>query len=105
MAAQLVTILALMRGTFARAGVWSRVAHFVVVPLAAGIAVAFLLRQVVNRTTVCADPHWRCVGALYLFAASIILAAVVAVSQAGPFGATCRRDLRSIVFRFAPAKA
>jgi len=105
MAAQLVTILALMRGTFERAGVWSRVAHFVVVPLGAGIAVALLLRQAVNGTAVCADPHWWSVGALYVLAASIILVAVVAVSQAGPFGATCRRDLRSIVFRFAPAKA
>ena len=105
MAAQLVIILALVRRTFARAGVWSRVAHFVVVPLAAGIAVALLLRQVVNGATVCANPHWWCVGALYLLVASIILVAVVAVSQTGPFGATCRHDLRSIVFRFAPAKA
>jgi O-antigen/teichoic acid export membrane protein len=105
MTAQLVTILALMRGTFGRTEIWPRIAHFAVVPLATGIAVALLLRHVVNEMSVCPDPHWWCVGALYPLAAVIILVTVVAVSQVGPFGAICRRDLRSIMLRFAPARA
>lgn len=105
MTAQLVTIVALMRGTFGRTEIWPRVMHFAVVPLATGIAVALLLRHLVNEMSVCPDPHWWCVGALYLLAAAIILATVVAVSQVGPFGATCRRDLWSIVLRFGPARA
>jgi O-antigen/teichoic acid export membrane protein len=105
MTAQLVTIIVLMRGTFGRTEIWSRVAHFAVVPLATGIAVALVLRHLVIEVSVCPNPRWWCVGALYVLAAAIILAAVVAVSQAGPFGAVCRRDLRSIMLRFAPARA
>ena len=105
MTAQLVTIVALMGETFGRTQIWPRVVHFSIVPLATGIVVALLLRHLVNEMNVCPDPRWWCVGTLYLLAAAIILAAVVAVSLAGPFGATCRRDLRSILLRFAPVRA
>jgi O-antigen/teichoic acid export membrane protein len=105
MSAQLITVVALMRGTFGGIQIWRRIAHFAVVPLLTGIAVALLLRHLVTEMAVCSDPHWWCVGALYGLAAAIILTAVVAVSQAGPFSATCRRDLRSIVLRFAFARA
>jgi len=105
MTAQLVTIVALMGETFGRTQIWPRVVHFSIVPLATGIVVALLLRHLVNEMNVCPDPRWWSVGTLYLLAAAIILAAVVAVSLAGPFGATCRRDLRSILLRFAPVRA
>jgi O-antigen/teichoic acid export membrane protein len=104
MTAQLVTIVCLMRETFDRADIWSRVAHFVIAPLVIGTVVALLSRYLVNEMSVCRNAHWWCAGAVYLLAVASIFWAVVAVSLIGPFGATCRRDLTSIMLRLALAK-
>ena len=50
--------------------------------------------------------NWLVVrGGLYLLAAGIIFVVAVAVSQVGPYGAACWRDLRVIAGRFLPLKA
>jgi O-antigen/teichoic acid export membrane protein len=105
MIAQIVTTALLLRRTFHHTGVWSRIAHFVVAPLLTGIATALLLRHLINEELFNYFPHWWYVGALYCLAAMIIFVVVVIVSQIGPHGTACRRDLRSIVHRFSPARA
>jgi O-antigen/teichoic acid export membrane protein len=103
MSAQIVTIAWLLRETFDRAQVWSRVSHLVAAPLLAGIVTALLLRHVVDPHLF-QQPHWWSVAVLYGLSAAIILVAVVAVSQIGPYGAACRQDIGSILHRFSPAR-
>jgi O-antigen/teichoic acid export membrane protein len=103
MLAQIITIAWLLRKTFDHAEVWSRVSHLVVVPLLAGIATALLLRRFVEPGWFHQFPHWWYVVILYGVSAWIIFAAVIAVSQIGPYGTVCRQDLGSIVRRFSSA--
>ena len=105
MIAQIVTTIILLRQSFSLAGMWSRVAHFVLLPLAMGIVTALVLRHSINDRLFDQAPHWWYVGGLYCLAAGIIFVVVVAVSRIGPHGAACWRDLRVIASRFLPARA
>jgi O-antigen/teichoic acid export membrane protein len=105
MMAQIATTIILLRQSFSLAGMWSRVAHFVLLPLATGIVTALVLRHSVNDGLSDQAPHWWYVGGLYCLAAGIIFVVVVAASRIGPHGAACWRDLRVIASRFLPVKA
>jgi O-antigen/teichoic acid export membrane protein len=104
MMAQIVTTMILLRQSFTIAGMWSRVAHFVLLPLGTGIVTALVLRLSINDGLPDQAPHWWYVGVLYCLAAGIIFVVVVAVSRVGPHGAACWRDLRVIASRFLPVK-
>ncbi|MGB8398670.1 polysaccharide biosynthesis C-terminal domain-containing protein, partial [Bradyrhizobium sp.] len=103
--AQMVTAVFLLRRSFSLDGMWSQVAHFVVLPLGAGIATALVLRVSVGDTMFDREPSWWYVGGLYGLAAGIIFVVVVAASGIGPHGTACWRDLRVIAKRLLPLKA
>ena len=104
MMAQIVTTIILLRQSFSLAGMWSRVAHFVLLPLGMGIVTALVLRHSINDRLFDQAPHWWYVGGLYCLAAGIIFVVVVAASRVGPHGAACWRDLRVLASRFLPVK-
>jgi O-antigen/teichoic acid export membrane protein len=105
MMAQICTTAILLRQSFNLAGMWSRMAHFVLLPLGTGIVTALVLRRSINEALSEQTPHWWYVGGLYGLAAGIIFVIVVAASRVGPHGAVCWRDLRMIANRFLPLKA
>lgn len=104
MVAQMIVMVWLMRSSFNLRDAGSRIAHFVVVPLATGALCALALRTgltgVMNGH---AEAWWQVVG-LYGVSAGAIGIAVVVVSSLGPHGATCRRDLGRVVAHFLPAR-
>jgi O-antigen/teichoic acid export membrane protein len=104
MVAQIVVTLVLLRQSFRLTGMWSRVAHFLLLPLATGIVTAIALRYLVGQFLFEQSPHWWLVGVSYAVAAGVIFVVVVAVSRVGPHGAVCWRDLGMIVSRFLPVK-
>jgi O-antigen/teichoic acid export membrane protein len=104
MLAQIVVTLVLLRQSFRLAGMWSRVAHLLLLPLATGIVTAIALRYFVGQFLFEQSPHWWLVGVSYAVAAGMIFVVVVAVSRAGPHGAVCWRDLGTILSRFLPVK-
>ena len=79
--------------------------HFVVIPLATGIAIALVLRSQLGHTAFDQAPSWWYVVSLYGVSAAVIFVAAVAASQLGPYRAVCSRDLRIIISRFLPFKA
>jgi O-antigen/teichoic acid export membrane protein len=103
-AAQIVITVILLRQSFHLADMWSRVAHFVLLPLAAGIATALALRYLAGDQLFDAAPRWWYVGGSYGLAAGIIFIVVVAVSRVGRYGAVCWGDLAVIVSRILPMK-
>ncbi|MEN3349116.1 MAG: hypothetical protein V7632_2751 [Bradyrhizobium sp.] len=105
MIAQMMTTVFLLRRTFRMPEIWARVAHFVLVPLGVGIAVALALRAWLGHAAFDQAPSWWYVVSLYAVSAAAIFVAAVAVSQFGPYRAVCWRDLRAIVVRFLPLKA
>jgi O-antigen/teichoic acid export membrane protein len=105
MVAQIIITIILLRQNFNIVGVWSRVAHFVLLPLGTGIVTALVLRYSVNDTLPDLVPNWWHVGGLYCLSAGVTFAVVVAASRVGPHGAACWRDLRVIASRFLPIKA
>jgi O-antigen/teichoic acid export membrane protein len=102
MIAQIVVTVVLLRQSFNLDGMWLRVAHFVLLPLATGIMTALALRYFVGGLLYDQTPHWWFVGVSYSLAAGVIFVVVVAVSGIGPYGATCWRDMRVIAGRFLP---
>ena len=104
MIAQIALTMVLLRQSFSLTDMWPRVAHFVLQPLATGIVTAVALRYFAADRLFDQVPHWWFVGLSYALAASIIFIVVVAVSTIGPYGATCRQDLRMIAGRFLPGK-
>jgi hypothetical protein len=64
---------------------------------------AILLRVWIANYGVGQGAAWWEVAGCYVVSAAAILAAVIAVSSIGPYGAICRRDLYRIVTRFLPA--
>ena len=102
MIAQIVITMVLLRQTVEPGRRWSRIFHFVLLPLATGIITALALRHVAG-TTIRSASHWWLVGVCYGAAAGIIFVVVVAVSRIGPYGDTCWRDIRAIAGRFLPA--
>jgi O-antigen/teichoic acid export membrane protein len=104
MIAQIALTMVLLRQSFSLTDIWPRVAHFVLQPLATGIVTAIALRYFVADRLFGQVQHWWFVGLSYALAASIIFLFVVAVSTIGPYGATCRQDLRIIAGRFLPGK-
>ena len=104
MIAQMITTVLLLRTTFSLAGMWSRLANFVLMPLGAGIVTALALRYCLLDTSFGHAPSWLYVGGIYVVAAGIIFVVAVAVSWIGPHGATCRRDLHMIASRFLPVR-
>lgn len=104
MIVQMLTAVVLLRRSFGLAGMWSRLVHFVVMPLAAGVATALALRYGL-RDTLPDAPTWWHVAGLYAVAAGSIFVVAVAVSRIGPHGAVCWQDLRVIGSRFMPLKA
>lgn len=105
MAAQMVTTVLLLRRTFRLSAMWSRMLHFVLIPLGSGVAVALALRSQLGHVSFEQTPSWWYVVLLYGVSAAVIFVAAVAVSQLGPYRAICWRDLRVIVTRFLPFKA
>jgi O-antigen/teichoic acid export membrane protein len=103
-AAQIAITIILLRQSFELADMWSRVAHFVLLPLGTGIATALVLRYLAGDQLFDVSPRWWYVGGSYGLAAGIIFVIVVAVSRMGPYGAVCWRDLAVIVSRFLPVK-
>jgi O-antigen/teichoic acid export membrane protein len=104
MAAQIATTVVLLRKSFNIEGMWSRVAHFVLLPLGTGIVTALALRYLAGDQLFDVAPRWWYVGGSYGLAAGIIFVVIVVVSRAGPYGAVCWGDLAVIVSRFLPAK-
>jgi hypothetical protein len=100
-----MTSTVLPRRSFSHSGIWSQVAQLVWLPLITGIVTALLLRHFIGGTLVDHAPRWWYVGGLYFLAGGIIFVAVVAVSQLGPQGAACWRDLRLIASRFLSLRA
>ena len=84
---------------------WSRLIHFVLMPLGVGIATALALRYGFRSAQLDQALGWWYVVGVYLLAAGIIFVVAVAVSRVGPHGAACWRDLRVIAGRFLPLKA
>jgi uncharacterized membrane protein YeiH len=74
------------------------------IPLVAGTVTALALRYGLRDALFGHTPTWWYVGSLYFVAAGIIFVVAVAVSQLGPYGATCRRDLQMIANRFLPVR-
>lgn len=105
MVAQMVITMILLRRRFGLADMWSRVVHFVLLPLGVGIATALALRYGFRGAQLDHALGWWYVIVVYLLAAGIIFVLAVAVSRAGSHGATCWRDLRVIAARFLPLKA
>jgi O-antigen/teichoic acid export membrane protein len=105
MVAQMVTTMTLLRRRFNLTGMWSRVVHFVLMPLGVGIATALALRYGFRAAQLDHAIGWWYVVGVYLLAAGFIFVVAVAVSQVGPYGAACWRDLRVIAGRFLPLKA
>jgi O-antigen/teichoic acid export membrane protein len=105
MMAQIITAMILLRRSFSLAGMWSRVAHFVLLPLGTGIVTSLVLRHSVSDGLLDGTPSWWYVGCLYCLSAAIIFFVVVALSLVGPHGAACWRDLRVIASRVLFAKA
>ena len=68
MTAQIVTTILLLRRSFSIAGIWSRVTHFVLLPLGTGIATALVLRYALRDALFGHVPHWWHVGGLYCLA-------------------------------------
>jgi O-antigen/teichoic acid export membrane protein len=104
MSAQITITLILLRQSFDLADLWSRVAHFVLMPLGTGIVTALTLRYLAGDRLSDAAPLWWHVGGSYGLAAGIIFIAVVAASRFGPYGAVCWGDMAVIVNRFLPTK-
>jgi hypothetical protein len=84
---------------------WLRLIHFVLMPIGVGIVTAVALRYGFRSAQLDQAIGWWYVVGLYLLAAGVIFAVAIAVSQAGPYGAACWRDLRVIAGRFLPLKA
>jgi hypothetical protein len=105
MIAQVVTTMILLRRRFNLTGTWSRLIHFVLMPLGVGIATALALRYGFRCAQLDLALGWWYVIFVYLLAAGIIFVVAVAVSRVGPYGAACWRDLRVIAGRFFPLKA
>ena len=105
MIAQMATVVILLRRHFSLAGMWARLIHFVLMPIGVGIATALALRYGFRSAQLDQAIGWWYVGGLYVLAAGVIFVVAVAVSQAGPYGAACWRDLRFIAGRFLPLKA
>jgi O-antigen/teichoic acid export membrane protein len=104
MIAQITITGILLRRRFNLTGMWLRMIHFVLMPIGVGIATALVLRYGFWRAQLDQALGWWYVIGLYLLAAGIIFVVSVAVSRAGPYGATCWRDLRVIASRFLPLK-
>jgi O-antigen/teichoic acid export membrane protein len=104
MMAQIFFTMILLRQSFSLTDMWPRVVHFVLQPLATGIVTAIALRYFAADRLFDQVPHWWFVGLSYALSAGIIFVVVVAVSMIGPYGATCRKDLRMIASRFIPGK-
>lgn len=102
MIAQIVVTIVLLRQVIGLVGVWPRILHFVLLPLATGIITAIALREVSPARLFDQASHWWFVGLCYGAAAATIFVVVVAVSRMGPYGETCWRDIRAIAGRLLP---
>ena len=103
MIAQIVITMVLLRQIVSLVGVWPRIFHLVLLPLATGIVTALALRHLAPARLFDQAPHWWFVGVCYAAAAGTIFVVVVAISRVGPYGDTCWRDIRAIAGRFLPA--
>ena len=63
MIAQIVVTLFLLRQSFSLPGMWPRAAHFVLLPLGAGMMTAIALRYFAAERLFDQAPHWWLVGA------------------------------------------
>lgn len=105
MVAQMVITVLLLRRTFRPSAMWSRMVHFILIPLGTGVAVALALRLQLGQGKFDHAPSWWYVVSLYGVSAAAIFVAAVAVSQLGPYRAVCWRDLRVIITRLLLLKA
>jgi O-antigen/teichoic acid export membrane protein len=102
--AQIVVMTLLLRRSFDLPDIWRRVWHFVLMPIAVGVACAILLRVWLTSYSFGQGVVWWQVAGWYGFSVAAILAVVIAVSSVGRYGEICRRDLRRIATRFVPAR-
>lgn len=103
--AQMVVMTLLLRRSFNLPDIWSRIWHFVLMPIVAGLAGAVLLRVWITGYGFGQSFLWWQVAGWYAFSAAAILAVVIAASSIGPYGEICRRDLYRIAMRFLPARS
>ena len=103
--AQMIVTMILLRRSFDLPDMRRRIGHFVLLPLASGIATALALRYLASQQLFDQAPQWWYVGASYGVAAGIIFTVAVTVSRIGTYGDVCWRDLRLIANRFLPIKA
>ena len=104
MTVQIAVTVTLLRKSFELPDLWARVGHFVLLPLATGVAAALSLRYFLGAWLFGGPPHWWSLGISYLMAAAAILIVVLLVSRTGPYGAACWRDMESITRRFLPIR-
>lgn len=104
MVAQMMTIVFLLHRDFKFAGIWSRVVHCVLMPLAIGIVTALVVRYGLGRMPLQLAPSWWTVGAISSLTAATIFVVAVAASQLGPYRRTSWQDVRSIFRHFLPLK-
>jgi O-antigen/teichoic acid export membrane protein len=102
--AQMVVVTVLLRRSFHLPDIWSRVGHFVLLPIGAGLACAVLLRILMRGYDLGQSAVWWQVAGWYGLSAGTILVVVVALSSFGAYGKICRRDLQRIAIRFLPAR-
>jgi O-antigen/teichoic acid export membrane protein len=102
--AQIVVVTVLLRRSFNLPDIWTRVGHFVLLPIGAGLVSALLLRFSMREFDLGQSAVWWQVVGWYGLSAGVILATVVAFSSFGTYGEICRRDLLNIAMRFLPAR-
>ncbi|WP_354169939.1 MULTISPECIES: oligosaccharide flippase family protein [unclassified Bradyrhizobium] len=105
MIAQMITTVILVWRSVRIARIWSRVLHFMLMPLGVGILVALALRYGFGHVAFDSAPAWWSVGGVASLSAASIFVFAVGASQLGPYRAMCWRDLCVIVGRFVPLKA
>jgi O-antigen/teichoic acid export membrane protein len=104
MTAQMIVMVLLMRRTFKLKDAFSRIAHFVLMPLAVGALTALALRQGLAEIVNAHAAAWWQIGTWYFLSVCLVGGMVVAASSLGPHGPICRRDLWRIVGHFLPAR-
>jgi O-antigen/teichoic acid export membrane protein len=103
--AQMVVMILLLRRSFDLPDIWLRIWHFILMPIAAGLASALLLRVWITGYGFAQSVIWWQVVGWYAFSAAAILAVVIALSSVGSYGAICRQDIYRIAMRLFPPRS
>jgi hypothetical protein len=101
----MVVMILLLRRSFDLPDIWLRIWHFILMPIAAGLASALLLRVWITGYGFAQSVIWWQVVGWYAFSAAAILAVVIALSSVGSYGAICRQDIYRIAMRLFPPRS